>query len=285
MNALALAALLAADAFAAKPKPIVPIHHETLVVHGWNRECSVAVSYLGFPFLGDAVVADPVRSLIGTLTIPPGSEQPVEEWQVQREGARTWQPLSAADSEASLKKSHPLPGWREQIRPDPVVEDLNLPELILSAAPFKTKAPDLPGPPWRLWEVRYSPVSSSCALLVYRDASQAQDFFDLKLVRVGNAGVRRERSRAHLTNALRLFERGDRVGAIEEAAISAKMAPDWGLARYHNAALLCLNGQPDPAFEELEAALALDKTLKKKARADKDFADIAWIPRFKDLVK
>ena len=150
---------------------IVPIHHESLKVLGWNRECSVAITYLGFPFLGDASIQDPVKTRIGTLTIAPGAESSAPRWLVSADGVTSWNHFAAADSERDLKKEgYARPGWRETVRPEPVIEDPDLQQLLLSTATFHTNAPDMPmGFPgtWRLAQVHYAPIASTCGLLVF----------------------------------------------------------------------------------------------------------------------
>lgn len=280
-----LLALLAAPAAAG---PLV--HHEVLDVLGWNKDCSIAVSHLGYPPVGDAIADEPVRTLIGTLTIRPGEEDPEVDWKLDWEGKRSWQPALAKETLAELKsEGYGEAGPVETVRPG-AVEDRDLPRLLYSTDTFKTKGASFPdGYPgeWRLSRVHYRPLDASCALLVFEPVKAVKDrpFYRLALIRVGNAGIRGDRALAHDTNGLLLLEHGDRDGALAETAIGAKMAPENALARYTYARLLSLSGRTDQALDELERAVALDGALKKKARREPDFQDISWMPRFKDLSK
>jgi hypothetical protein len=277
-------------AFAAENGP-VPIDHETLTVVGWNKDCSVAVSHLSYPVVGAAIAGDPVITRLGPLTIAPGEEKASADWRVDWDGARSWQQDVYKTARADLaSEGYSQPGWQETIRPALVIEDRDLPRLILSTDTFRTTSTDFPKAfptRWRIARVHYSPQDSACALFVFEDrtARPGKPAFDFRLVRVGNPGIRADRALAHVTNGLLLLERGDRPGALEETLIAVQMAPDSASSHYHYARQLALNGRGDAAMDELASAVALDKTYKRKARDEPDFEDVAWMPRFKDLTR
>jgi hypothetical protein len=277
---LLLSLLWLASSCVAEKLTIVPIEHETLTVLGWNRACSVAIDLRGYPFLGDASVQDPVMLRVGSITIAPGSESATAQWLVVGDGVYSWDPAEAAAARAALKqKGYTRAGYSETLRPDPVVDDAELREILLTTAAFRSRAKDLMPAPWRLAEVHYSPVVATCALLAY----EKQKIIALRLVRVGNPAVRRDRARAHLLNGLRLLEQGDRVGALAETGIAAATAPDYPVALFHHAEQLCVNGQNDAALDQVAAAIKLDASYKRRAADSKDLRDIAWMPRFKAL--
>jgi hypothetical protein len=270
---------LAAPARAEK-RILVPIERQTLAVIGWNRSCSVAFDIRGYPFLGDASIQDPVQTRVGSLGIAPGSEEARSRVLVSRDGVDSWSANLVRDAYAKLKaEGYTRQGYDESVRPEEIVDDPSLRDILLTTAAFHTRAKDLLPAPWRLAEVHYTPVVATCALLVY----QKDRIFALRLVRVENPAVRRDRARAHLENGLRLLEPGDRLGALAETGIAAKMTPDWAPALFHHAEQLCVNGQTEAALDELAAAVKADPAYKQKAADSKDFADIAWMPRFKSL--
>jgi hypothetical protein len=260
----------------------VPIERNALTVIGWSRACSVAVDLRGYPFLGDASVQEPVMARVGSITIAPGSEAATAQWLVSGDGVYSWTPGAVREAHAALKeKGYTRSGYAETVRPEPVFDDPSLREILLTTAAFRSRAKDLMPAPWRMAEIHYSPVVATCALIVY----EKDKIIALRLIRVGNPAVRRERAHAHLENGLRLLENGDRLGALAETGIAAKTAPDYPAALFHHAAQLCVNGQDVAALDELAAAIKLDTSYKRKARDSRDFSDIAWMPRFKALTE
>jgi hypothetical protein len=248
----------------------------------------VAVSHLGFPRLGDAIVSEPVRARIGTITIGPGEENARADWRASWDGRQSWDDGVAARIKKELKtQGYSHAGWHETVRPDDVAPERDLPRLIQTTDTFRTASRDLPGgfpDRWRMAQVYYSPVDATCGLLVFHDRAR-RDFFQYRLIRIDNPGIRSDRALAHVTNGLLLLERGDRGGALAEAAIAAEMAPDYSPARYQFGAMLAINGKSRQALDELEAALKLDGAYKKKARSDVNYEDLRWMPRFKELVR
>lgn len=260
--------------------------HGSFAVIGWNKQCSVAFEHYIYPKLGEAMAAEPIETRIGTLTIP--SEEPRradERLTLSLTGARSWEADQARRARAKLKKEGwSFPGFVETIRPAPVAARRDLPRLILSTDTFRSPASAWPGPPWRASAVYYSPFASECALLVYT-AGVDKLFYKPFLFRIGNPIIRADRALAHVTNGLLLLEKGDEPGALAEETIAATLAPDFGPARYHHAALLAVDGQPEPAIDELAAAIAIDPKHKKEARKDKNFEGLRWHPRFGELTR
>ncbi len=266
--------------------PALEADHEAFYLLGWNKACSVGLAHYAFPKVGEAIADEPIYTRIGTLTIEPGQENAVEKWAFAAEGKNTWNPRRAADAKSDLAKAgYNLAGYKELIRPEAVVEARDLPRLILSTDTFRSKSTAVyPDPSqYRLAFVYYAPFAS-CALLVYRELGQRKDFYKEMLIRVETPRIRHDRALSHIDNGLLLLQQGDRVGAVAETAIAAKMAPEYAEARYKHAALLNLDGQTEAAVDELQNALKLDPTLRDKAREDPDFDSLKGFPRFDDLV-
>ena len=282
--ALLLVAALCAGARAASTD--VTIDSETVRVIGWNNDCSIAVAHLGFAPLGESIMGLPVSTRIGTLTIEPGEEKATMEWQVEADGVGTWEKAEAARGESDLREAgYTRAGWHETVRPLAPAPDDEAGRLLVSTASLRSPAPDLPrGFPgrWRLADVDYSPTIATCALLTFQDAG-GKPLYALSLVRVGNVAARKDRARAHLAESRRLLDAGDRAGALAETAIAAAVCPEDALSRYYHSLQLLLDGQTDPALEELAATVALDPSFKKRARRDKDFSEFAWMPRFQEI--
>lgn len=279
MSALLLLLALAAPA---RPQAVV---RETLELLGWNKACSVAVSHLGYPAVGDAIADEPVMTRIGALTIAPGEESARPEWLCSWEGRRSWDAEEAADARAALaKRGYALPGFTERLRP-PVAPERDLPRLILSTDSFRTQSPGpFPGDGWRLDRVYYSPLASTCGLLVWRKDGEKKDFFKLLLLRVGNPAIRFDRAVSRVTNARLLQEKGALPEGLQDAADAAAMAPEHSDTRYHHAALLHLSGKIEASVDELAEAVKIDKRLARRARGDKDFRGLSWHPRFRAVV-
>lgn len=291
LRSLLSALVLFAPAVAGAQSGFITVDHEKLAVLGWTKDCSVALSHLGYPAIGAAIADEPIRTRLGALTIAPGSEQARSDLRIDWDGARSWQPSVYAEARSDLKaEGYRQKGWKETLRPDPVVAERDLPRLITTTDTFRSQNADWPdGFPgrWRLSEVYYSPLDASCGLLVFLDtkAAAAKPFYTYRLIRIGNPGIRSDRALAHVTNGLLLLQNGDRDGALAETAIAAEMAPDYAPARYQRASMLALGGQGDAAVDELSAAVALEPNYRVKARHDENFADIRWMPKFQDLTK
>lgn len=285
-----LAALLLALPLAAQEEDVfkeISVHAGKFALVGWNKACSVAVSNLGYPKLGEAIVGDPIKTRIGTLTIAPGKDKAKAAWKANWDGRGSWRPDYA---ESALKElataGYALPGIQEVLVPERYEGDPELRRVLLSTAAFKTSA--AAGIPksaasLKLAYVLYSPLTSGCGLLVFSKGG-TRGPFEPVLARVYNAGARHERARAHLKAADLLYGNGDARGALEETAAAAALAPESPAARYGHAAMLGRFGYRAQALPELEASLALDPALKDKARKDEDFDSLRDEPRFKTLV-
>lgn len=258
------------------------VERETLRVLGWNKACSVAVEHLGYPFLGDAIQAEPIMTRVGTITIEPGAQKAKEHWLCAWDGRRSFLPEEEREAINKLSKDgYTLPGFTEILR-HAIAPERDLPRLIASTDSFRTQSPGpWPAAGWRLERVYYSPLANTCGLLVYRKEKKTNDFFKLLLVRIGNPAIRFDRAVSRVTNARLLKEKGALADALREAADAAAFAPEHPDARYHHAALLHLAGRIEEAVTELEAAIQIDKRLMKKARQDEDFSGLSWHPRFR----
>jgi hypothetical protein len=264
------------------------IDHETLTFLGWDKNCAAALAHLRYPVLGTAIADEPVKTEIGVVRVAPGEEHAKTDWRADWEGKRTWRPGVYAQARADLKaEGYTNPGWPETVRVG-TSDARDLVRLLTTTDTFKTRGEDFPDPTrWRLARVHYSPLKAACGLLIFDDlkAPEGKTFFQYRLVRINNHSIRTDRALAHDTNAMLLLTNGDRVGALEETAIAAKMAPEYATARYLYARMLSLNGKGELAIEELTEAAKIDPLLKTKARHEPDFEDIHWMPRYKDLVK
>ena len=287
LPAALLAFALLSPARAQDEAPALEADHETFSLIGWNKGCSAAITHYAFPKIGEAIADEPISTRIGTLTIAPGRENAAAHWEYAVDGKLTWDPTKAADAKEKLaREGYNLAGYKEIIRPDAVVDVRDLPRLILSTDTFKSKTTQpYPDPAeYRLAFVYYAPFGS-CGMLVYRELGQRKDFYKELLIRIETPRIRHDRALSHIDNGLLLLEQGDRVGAVAETAIAAKMAPDFALAHYKHAALLNLDGQTDAAVDELMRAIQLDPTLRQKAQGDADFDSLKGFPRFDDLMQ
>lgn len=262
------------------------VDHETLSVIGWNNACSIALVHSAFPVLGTDVVDDPISARVAKLTIAPGEIVAKTESLLWLDGSFSWKPAEVKAAVENLKKAgYGESGYQETIRPDPIGPQPGLEELLLSTQAFSASAPSgWPSPEFRLSKVFYSPLTT-CALLTYRRADAPKDFFAYALTRVGDPRVRTVRSRAHVSNGLLLLKDGDIEGALAETKISAAVAPDHALARYHHAALLSLTGSLEEALRELGEAISRDKKYRALARQNKDFDSLWKDKRFKVLTR
>ncbi|MEK7858438.1 MAG: tetratricopeptide repeat protein [Elusimicrobiota bacterium] len=259
------------------------VDHEEFALIGWNDACSAAFSHYAYPVLGEAIVSEPIRTQVGTLTIGPGQQKAEVEWLVDWSGRNTWQEGPAKQAVAALAKTYKAKGFVEHVRPDPIATRPGLEETIRSTSTFAVRSAQWPGPGWRFASAYISPLTT-CALFLFEDEN-AKARYTPVLARIYNPSARAIRARAHLANGLLLFNDGDLVGALAETGIAAAEAPENGPARYHHAAMLCLSGMLADALDELTAALKLDPRYKNKARQDKDFESLSRDRRFKDLLR
>ena len=281
MRAL-LSALLA---LSAAPASAQTVERETFAVIGWNDACSVAVQQFGYAPIGEAVVGEPVRTRIGTVTIAPGQEAPrtvlIADWV----GAQTWDRKEAKKIVQNLVAAgYVEPGYTEDIRVPLKESPRPYEDVILSTATFQIRAPfQWPGGDWRWEKVVYSPLGT-CGLFVYSRRHKSRPFYRTALYRFYNPAVRLQRAQAHQTNSRLLFEASDLEGALAEAATAAHLQPDLALARYRHAVLLCLSGRLNESVAELGEAVKRDPKLKDQARRDPDFVEVAEFPLFRAAV-
>lgn len=281
--------LLAVSAGAANIKD-VKVEYEKFTALGWGDGCSMAVSHLGYPKLGDAIADEPVMTKIGTVDIAPGEEAQSESWKAAWHGAWSWKPKEAAAALKALSDKGLKPGLVEELRDAPVVDERDLPRLIQTTDTLHIEASfEPPGPPWRWTKIYYEPVDA-CVFFQYERSTGSgktlKTFYDYRLLRIHSVTARQDRALAHVTNGLLLLEQGDLDGGLAETAIAAAMAPGYAPARYHHAALMCLSGaDPEATVDELEAAINLDDKYRQVARQDKDFKSIRWHPKFQELTR
>ena len=281
-----LALLLASALLGAPPASAVEdsaVARTEWTVLGWNDACSVALELKIYPKLGSGLRDDPIEAHVGTLTIPPGTEDAKQSWTLELDGAFSWDERLAAKAEKDLSDA----GYSRASYPETVRTEVGagpgLAEVLLSTAALDARAKSgWPGRSWRLAGADFNALST-CALLVYapRSGGPTRRF---KLVRVYGPRARLDRALAHAENARLLFQAGDINSAAAEAATGAALAPELASTRYENAALLTLTGQIVPAIAELSAALRLDPGLRAKARDDNDFEALRVRDDFQKLV-
>lgn len=265
-------------------KPVFDIDHETWRMIGWDDACSVSFIHLSFPQLGQAQVNEPVRTRVGTLSIPPGKEKFLTHVVLEADGELSWDAKKLAKAEKDLKKAGwNRPGFMEVIRSSAIAPKPGLAESILSTATLSARARSWPGPEWRWAGANYAPLST-CALLVFEKRAQPQVYV-FSLVRVYNQRARHDRARAHTDNARLLFENGDLDGAVAEAEIGARAAPEQPVNRYHYAAMLALSGHVNQALVELRETVKLSPKYAERARDDEDFADLRSNDDFRAIVE
>ena len=284
MKLLALAALtlfVAARAYAVEESTL---KREDWRVLGWNDACAAALETKAYPKLGMGIQEDPAETHIGTLTIDAGQETFQLSWNLELDGAYSWEERQAASTEKDLQDAgYVRPGFHEDVRAE-VGNQPGLAEVLQSTTTLGTRLKKgWPGRGWRLSGVDFNPLST-CALLAYapRRGGLRHQFL---LVRVYDSRARLERARAHTENALLLFAKGDVDTAAAEAATGAALAPELPVSRYHNAALQTLTGHIEDAVSELSAAIKLDPKLRAKARDDQDFDALRVRDDFQDLVR
>lgn len=281
MGLLFLAKILLSAAGAAHA-----VDYETFSVLGWKYgSCSVALTHFGYPALGAAAVEEPVLVRVGRLTIAPGRVDAKADWLIANEGAYAYYASDVKNASNKLAAAgYVKAGFSETVRPDPVGAQPGLEEILRSTAALAASAAR--GWPnrqdYRISEIRYSPLSE-CALILYNLKDTKKDIFEYVLTRIASPQARQVRARAHVENALVLLNAGGIEAAAAETAIAARMAPEYALARYHQAMLLCLTGALTEALDELETALKLDPKFKSQARQERNFETLFKDRRFKGL--
>lgn len=278
MRAL-LACVLLVDAAVA-----VEIEREDYKIVGWNDACIVAVERYAYPKLGSAIYGEPVTTRIGTLAIVLDKPTVTTRWVLEAEGPDSWDKQRIESVRKDLQKAgYERPGFSETIRNAAMSNALGPREVILSTATLEARPDAWPGPQWRWGRTHYNPLTT-CALLVFEKIGE-RDRFKFLLTRIYNTSVRAHRARAHTTNGRLLFNAGDMDGAVAEAEIGARLAPELGTTRYHYAAMLALSGRIDEAMAELTAAVAREARFAGKAGSDEDFDSLRMRQDFRDLVK
>jgi tetratricopeptide (TPR) repeat protein len=278
---LALALLLVAPAAAQN----ADIDHETWSVIGWNDGCGVAYEHDYYPKLGAEMTIEPIASQIGSTEIPPGEDKSATTWILETSGRLSWDARAAANTVKQLKNAgYTRPGFPETIQDGPVGAQPGLADTILSTSTLKARVKTgWPGPDWRWTGGSYGPLGD-CALLSFEKRGNPRHY-RLILVRVYNARARRDRAYAHAANARLLFDAGSLTAAAPEAETASRLDPDLPIARYENAAMLALTGNPNEAVDELTAAVKLDPKFAKKASEDIDFSDLKERQDFQELTK
>lgn len=272
--------------FAAVPVRALDAEREELSVIGWDTACSVAVTHLAFPRLGDAIVAEPIGTQIGTLTIPPGGQKAAPDWKADWGGANSWSAGTAQKAVSELVAAgYDHRGFPEEIRPDRIAPQRDLEEIIRSTDTLGARgAKDWPEADWIPRRINYNRLAT-CALVVFERKQAGKPFFRYVLARLYNTSARVVRSRAHLNNGLLLFGEGDLPGALAETAIAAGLYPQGPANRYHHAAMMALSGYLEESIAELAEALKLKPEYRAQALKDLDFESVRKHPRFKALMK
>ncbi|MBI5241355.1 MAG: hypothetical protein HY926_12855 [Elusimicrobia bacterium] len=275
----ALLALLAA------PAATQVVERETFAVIGWNDACSVAVQQFGYAPIGEAVVGEPVRTRIGTITIAPGEESSRTVLTADWSGARTWDRAEAKKVvQDLLAAGYANPGYTEDIRVPRKEGPRPYEDVILSTAALQIRAPfKWPGDDWGWDKIVYSPLGT-CGLFIYSRRQKGLPFYRTALYRFYNPSARTQRAAAHQTNSRLLFEASDLEGARAEAATAARLQPELAIARYRHAVLLCLSGHLNESVAELAEAIKRDPKLAAKARHDPDFYEVYGFPLFRAAV-
>lgn len=268
----------------AAPAAALEIDHEEYKIIGWNDACSVAVERYGYPVLGEAIVGEPITSRIGTLAIVTAKPIVETRWVLETDGVNTYDKNAIPAFRKKLRKAgFDRPGFSETIRAAAADQGPGSAEIILSTGILEARPDFWPDTTqWRWGWAHYNPLST-CALLVYERIGE-KDRYKFILTRIYNAKARVERGLAHTTNGRLLFNDGDLAGALAETEIGAQTAPESGVARYHYAALLALNGRPSSAMKELLAAIKLDEHFREKASEDLDFDSLLVRQDFRELI-
>ncbi|MFH2202093.1 MAG: tetratricopeptide repeat protein [Elusimicrobiota bacterium] len=260
--------------------------YDELIFLGWNNACSVAFQYFNYPPVGDGLRGVPDNWLVGRLTIDPGTVDVQTQWVDRGESSLAWDPNRVNKmTEELIRTGYAPAGTVETIREAPVYERAGLRHILHSTAAFQlgylTKWPE---PQFKLSEIHYSPLSN-CAFMIFRNSWTPRDSYRYKLIRMLNPGVRRNRARAHVTNAIFLYkEKMDIYAAEEELSIAAEMDPEYPLALYHHAAMLSNHGRYEEALGRLEAAIKFKPEYAAKAQEDVEFERLWKDLRFHKIV-
>jgi len=284
MKTLALLALALALTPAARAVEESTLKREERRVLGWNDACAAAFEVKAYPKLGRGLQEDPAETHIGTLTIEPGKQDAKLSWNLELDGEYSWDERMSSNTENDLRLAgYDRPGFHEDVRAE-VGAQPGLAEVLQSTRTLAARAQTgWPGPAYRLSGVDFNPLST-CALLAYAPKARGLRH-RFTLVRVYASRARLERARAHTENALLLYQAGNLDAAAAEAATGAQLAPELGVSRYHNAALLTLTGNIAAGMSELRAVLSLEPSLRAKARDDADFESLRVRDDFQDMVR
>ncbi len=281
MLTILVAALLAAPA---RPEDRVVIDHETWRVVGWNDSCSVALTKLSYPRLGDALSTEPYATRAGLMTLKSNQESGELRWTLESDGAASWDERYFNNSVEELKAA----GYVKAGYPETVLEAVGrqplLAQTLLSTQTFASRLiSGWPSKEWRMAGAHFNPLTT-CVLLVFENRQTPRQY-DFLLTHTYNPRVRIERAYAHASNARLLFNDGNLDAGTLEAATAAALAPELAIGRYGYAALLALTGRHDEAMRELTAAVKLDRKYVQKAREDLDFHDLRSREDFRDLTR
>jgi hypothetical protein len=261
------------------------IDHEDWSVVGWDDACGVGFSVLAYPRLGAAMVAEPVSTRVGTLSIAPEREVSSLTWALEADGPLSFSQRAFDKAEKDLRRGgFNRPGYPEIIQDVPVGNQPELAEKILSTETFKPRVTEgWPGADWRWAATNYNPLAT-CALLVFENRRFARQY-SFVLIRVYNPRTRTDRAYAHASNARLQLDAGNLAAGVIEADTAARLDPQLAIARYVNATLLALSGRMNSAVTELAAAVKLDPKYAAKARDDMDFVDLRKRDDFRAIVR
>ncbi|HBL18990.1 MAG TPA: hypothetical protein DD417_20080 [Elusimicrobia bacterium] len=121
---------------------------------------------------------------------------------------------------------------------------------------------------------------------MFRNRSKPRDSHFLRLVRIENPDVRRERARAHTTNGLLLYQdASDLEGAERELYIATGLDPESGVAQFHHARFLVLQGRIEEGLAALKIAVKRESDFAQKASAAPEFSDLRRDQRFRKIVE
>lgn len=270
----------------AAPAKAVDAEREELSIIGWNTACSVAITHLAYPGLGEAIISEPIGTQIGALTIPPGEQKAKPDWKADWGGANSWSAGTAQKAISELVAAgYDHRGFPEEVRPDRIAPQRDLAEIIRTTDTLAARgARDWPEADWRLARINYNRLAT-CALVIFEKKQNHKPFFRYVLARLYNTQARSVRSRAHLNNGLLLFGEGDLPGALAETEIAAALYPEGPANRYHHAAMMALSGYLEDSIAELGEAIKLKEEYRAKALKDLDFESVQKHPRFKTLMK
>lgn len=86
-------------------------------------------------------------------------------------------------------------------------------------------------------------------------------------------------------DAYPVWEAGDHAKAVEILRGVVDEHPDAGIVLYNLACVEVLAGEPEPAFDHLRRAIALEERFRELARTDEDFETVRDRPEFRDVVE